>query len=108
MNPTIVKEWLGVMALLISVGGFLYAWITSRSKTNSEQLDQLDVRVDELVSRMQAVEQELKHMPDRETIADLRISVEGVKARLSGMEQQATSTAAGVRRIEDYLLKAGK
>ena len=108
MTPGVLKEWLGVAALMISVGGFFYAWLTSRSKTNSEQLEQLDGRVDQLVGRLQAVELELRHMPDKETIAELRISVEGVKTRLAGMEQQASATGASVRRIEDYLLKGAK
>lgn len=108
MTPAVLKEWLGVAALMISVGGFFYAWLTSRSKTNSEQLDKLDGRVDELVGRMQAVEHELKHMPDRETISDLRISVEGLRSGLTSMEKQTSAMAASVRRIEDYMMKAPK
>lgn len=108
MTVAVLKEWLAFVALAISVGGFFYAWLTRGAKDNSDQLDKLDGRVDELVTRVQAVEHELKHMPDRETIADLRISVESMKARLGGMDDQAKSTAASVRRIEDFLMKTPK
>lgn len=108
MTPGLLKEWLGVIALAISVGGFFYAWLTSRSKTNSEQLDKLDSRVDELVTKVQAVEHELKHMPDRETIADLRIVVEGLKAGMLNLQQTSTATQNAIRRVEDFLIRAPK
>ena len=108
MTPAEAKDWLGVAALLISVSGAFYAWLTRGSKDNSEQIGKLDSRMDDMSTRLQSVEHELKHMPDRETISDLRVSVEGLKAGLNAMGSQTQTMAASVRRIEDYLLKAPK
>ena len=82
--------------------------LLTKVKKALSKIGKLDSRMDDMSTRLQSVEHELKHMPDRETISDLRVSVEGLKAGLNAMGSQTQTMAASVRRIEDYLLKAPK
>lgn len=81
-------QWLMVTAIGI------YSWMTARQAASSKEL--LELR-----TRIVALEETIRHVPDQAAIAELLGDMKAVRAELAGM--QAISRA--VDRINDYLLR---
>lgn len=81
-------QWLMVTAIGI------YSWLTARQAASAKEL--LELR-----TRIVALEEAIRHVPDQAAIAELLGDMKAVRAELAGM--QAISRA--VDRINDYLLR---
>ena len=103
-----LKEWLGLAALAISVGGFIYAWITSRSKVNEEHLKSVDTTLANHALRIQAIEGELKHLPAKDDVTDLKLALAELGGTVGRLDESLNGISRTVRRVEDFLMKEGK
>ncbi|MNJ40419.1 hypothetical protein D3C77_353160 [compost metagenome] len=72
----------------------IYSWLTKRQAASAQEL--LELR-----TRIVALEERVRHLPDHAAIAELLGDMKAVRAELAGM--QAISRA--VDRINDYLLR---
>lgn len=72
----------------------IYSWLTARQAASAKEL--LELR-----TRIVALEEAIRHVPDQAAIAELLGDMKAVRAELAGM--QASSRA--VDRINDYLLR---
>lgn len=82
-----------VQWLILTVLG-VYTWLTKRQAASAQEL--LELR-----TRIVALEECVRHLPDHAAIAELLGDMKAVRAELAGM--QAISRA--VDRINDYLLR---
>lgn len=82
-----------VQWLILTVLG-IYTWITNRQAASAQEL--LELR-----TRIVALEERVRHLPDHGAITELLGDMKAVRAELAGM--QAISRA--VDRINDYLLR---
>lgn len=82
-----------VQWLILTVLG-IYTWITNRQAASTQEL--LELR-----TRIVALEERVRHLPDHAAITELLGDMKAVRAQLDGM--QAISRA--VDRINDYLLR---
>lgn len=82
-----------VQWLILTVLG-IYTWITNRQAASANEL--LELR-----TRIVALEERIRHLPDHTAITELLGDMKAVRAQLDGM--QAISRA--VDRINDYLLR---
>mgnify|MGYP001247775414 FL=1 len=105
-----VKEWLGVFALVISVGATLYAWLTSSSRVNAEHLKGMGERLEAcketiaaLERRTQTVEQELRHLPAKDDVNELKLSLAKLEGTIGRLDESLSGVNRSVRRVEDYL-----
>lgn len=101
--PEFFKEWLGLLALAISVGGSLYAWLTSRSTTNSEHLATVDKALIDHASRIQSIESELKHLPAKDDVNDLKLALAKLEGTVGRLDESLGSVSRTVQRIDGYL-----
>lgn len=106
--PAVVSPWLGLVALAVSLGGTVYAWMTSRSKVNAEHLKTVDTTLAEHGKAIQAIEGELKHMPAKDDVTELKISMAEIKGSVAVFNEGMGALSRTVRRIEDFLMKEGK
>lgn len=81
-------QWLMVTAIGI------YSWLTARQAASSKEL--LELR-----TRIVALEETIRHVPDQAAISELLGDMKAVRAELLGMQAIARS----VDRINDYLLR---
>ncbi len=81
-------QWLVVSALGI------YTWLTNRQAASTKEL--LELR-----TRIVALEERIRHLPDHTAITELLGDMKAVRAELQGMQAIARS----VDRINDYLLR---
>ena len=104
MNLETIKEWGGAAAVLISIGGFIYAWLTRRSKENAETIKKMGEEVTERLKviekkliaddrRIQHLEDNFKHLPTREQISELKVALAQVSTTVD-------STNKTIHRIE--------
>ncbi|OLF81261.1 hypothetical protein AWH62_00880 [Maricaulis sp. W15] len=100
-----VKGWAGVLATLLSIGSIVYTWLTATGRANGAKLDEHGAALVDHDRRIQAVEAELKHLPTKEDVAEVKLAISELNGRLGRIEESGQGTSRAVRRIEEYLLK---
>lgn len=99
------SKWVALIALLLSVGNLLWAWISRPASDLAKRVDEVDDRIDDVCDdqkghdrRIQRVEDELRHLP---TKADLH----EVMQKLTSLKTELDIIAKVVSRIDDFLRK---
>lgn len=108
MDISDFKNWAGALALIVSLGGTFYAWMTSRSKDNSSRLDEYSDKLEGHEKRLVTVEHELKHVPNKDDINDLRLEISNLNGSVGRISENLKNVNTTVSRVEDYLLKGDK
>ena len=103
----LINQWLGAIALAISIGSALYAWLTSGSRHNAEAVTKVTERLDGQEQRLGLIEAEWKHLPDKESVNRLELAMVELKGQITGLSKESEGTHRALLRMEDYLLKAG-
>ena len=99
-----IQQYLGFVALIISVGGSAYAWLTSRSRHNEEALSELDKRLVAAESRIAKVEGELEHLPTKEGQHRLELAMAELVGDMKQMAEALKGTRSTVDRMETVLM----
>jgi hypothetical protein len=89
----------------IAVGGLVYTWLTSRSTQNSVELK---VALDKLVEhdrRIQNMEGELRHLPDKDGVNELKLAVVRLEGTVKALDVQLGAVGRTVANIDGYLRK---
>lgn len=108
MSLADVQGWASFAAVLISLGGVVYSWLTSGSKANSKRLEEIDSRLNQHAERMNNLEQEVKHLPDQNSVHELQVSLVSMSGDIKVMAQTTRSTSESVKRLEEWALKQGE
>lgn len=103
-----IREWLSLVAIAISLGGVIYSWFTARSSVNSARLDKADSQFADHLRRIQELENELKHMPAKDDVNDLKLAIAKLEGSVGRLDESLGSVARTVHRVDDYLRKEGK
>lgn len=103
--PGELKDWLGAVAVVISLLTSVYAWLTSKAKANSEHLKTVDAKMTDLDRRTQALEAEQKHMPSKDDVNDLKLEIAEMNGTMKALGGEVAGVSRTVRRVEGFLLK---
>ena len=110
-----IRDWLGGVALLVSLGGTAWAWISSPARAAAakadkaaEGLEKLDARVDLIDERVARVEAELAHLPDKSQMHAMQIELTELRGELRVLTERLAPLAAITARMQDYLMEAGR
>ncbi|MBW8638981.1 DUF2730 domain-containing protein [Hoeflea sp. WL0058] len=117
--PELIAPWLGLIALFISVGGTVYAWLTSRSKEYAKKLDNLNegrakdlseinTRLNGHASRIQTIEDEMKHLPDRDSQHRVELALAEMNGRFAALDEKLKPIASTSQRLSEFLLEQAK
>lgn len=106
--PDGLKDLLGAAALVISLLTSVYAWITSKAKANGEHLKTVDAKLIDLDRRVQAMESELKHLPDKDDVNELKLALAELRGTVSTLNESLSGVSRTVRRVEGFLMKEGE
>lgn len=98
MDLNLITPWLGAIALIISVGTSVTTFLTSGAKSNARQL--LDHE-----RRIQAIEGELKHLPDQQAVHRLELTLKDMQAEIIKIAASADQSARTSARVETYLIE---
>ena len=85
-------QWL----VLTAIG--IYTWLTNRQAASTQQL--LELR-----TRIVALEEHVRHLPDQTAVTDLLGDMKAMRAELTGVKDALAPLARSLDRINDYLLR---
>ena len=101
------KDWLGLVAIAISLGGVFFAWLTAGSKDNAKQIDALRQSNEHITAeherRIQTLESEMRHLPDKDTVIDIKLSIAKLEGAFGRLDEKLGGVARTVQRIDGYL-----
>ena len=98
-----VKSWAGLLAVLISLGTTLWMWITAGSRSNTAELKTVNDILIKHSERIQTLEQEVKHLPDKDTVVELKLAISDLKGTVGRLDESLSGVQRTVLRIDDYL-----
>ncbi|MBH8611938.1 DUF2730 domain-containing protein [Pseudomonas mohnii] len=76
----------------------IYTWLTNRQAASAQEL--LELR-----TRITALEEHVRHLPDQTAVTDLLGDMKAVRAELTGVKDALGPLARSLDRINDYLLR---
>lgn len=114
MLPENLAPWVSLVLSLIALGSIVYGWFTSGEKTNAAALtkyrdsqaavmDEVDNRLDDHDRRIQTVETEMKHLPDKDSVVELKLAMADLKGTVGRLDESLNSVQRTVLRIDDWL-----
>nr|WP_319388179.1 DUF2730 family protein [uncultured Cohaesibacter sp.] len=105
MTPEEIKVWIAIitggLGLLVSAVGYL----RQPSKDNSDKISKLTSGVDDLDRRVQSIEDEIKHLPDKEQSHRLEMGIERLSGRLDTLDEKLKPIGGIANRLQEFLLE---
>lgn len=98
MNVDQLNFSLSTVQWLVLAGLGVYSWFTGRQAASTQEL--LELR-----TRIVALEEHVRHLPDQSAVTDLLGDMKAVRAELTGVKDALGPLARSLDRINDYLLR---
>jgi hypothetical protein len=95
---------LAAIALLTQLKGIL----SSGEKKLDERTKTVEVKLIEHDRRIQSVENEMKHLPDRDMAHRLELNLEKLSSQVATLNERVKPIAATNERMMELLMEAGK
>lgn len=112
MNSTMTIDVnLAVVALLLSAGAVVAAWLTylrAGDWRQSEAGKATETKLNAHGERLTKLETRLENLATKADIAALHGQVGAIKAELDGVRNDARAAASGVERIEQFMMRGGE
>lgn len=111
MSSTTIEVNLAVVAILISACTLMLAWLAFRRAGDWRQSDvgkDISAKLSGHGERLTKLETKLEDIPSKADIAALRGQISTLKAELDGVQGTVRIVAAGVKRIEQFLMDASQ
>lgn len=117
--PENAIQWIAAINGLISVGTFLFVWLTRSGKEANEKVAALDVRltaaikerdakIDVVEDRISRVEGELKGVPDRDSVHKMQLELVAVRGSIEVLTERLKPLAAISDRLQQFLIEHPK
>lgn len=101
----ITKDFLPAIALLVSIGSSIYAWLTGRAKEAHGRIDGLERRLNAAEQRISAIEGDIEHLPDKDATHRMEMAIARLEGRLEVMDERLKPVASIANRMNDILLE---
>lgn len=108
MDLNTIMPWLAAAALILGLGNTITTFLTSGSKENTRRIANCEKRQAELESRLQSVEDEIKHLPDRGMVHELQLTLKDIQIEMASIKAATEQSTRTSRRVEEYLLSHAK
>lgn len=103
-----IMPWVSAAIAIITLLTLVKNTLTSGEKKLDERMTKVETKMIDYDRRIQTVESEMKHMPDRETAHSLQLAMERIVGRLDTMDERLRPIAATNHRLQEYLLEQTK
>ena len=108
MDPAVISPYLAVALSFIALLGHAKGFFASGEKALGTRQDKSEKTLIEHDRRIQRVEDELKHLPDKDTVMELKLALAELKGTVSTLGETVGSVSRTVHRIDDYLRQEAK
>lgn len=109
-----VKDLLPWLSLVVAVAALVMPYLTNRSKDLDKKIEgkadailvgTLAGKLDLVEDRVTVVENDLKHLPDKETTHRLEMSIGDMRAEMRGLAEKMKPIAAIAERVQDAVME---
>ncbi|MFN3362738.1 MAG: DUF2730 family protein [Allorhizobium sp.] len=108
MTPAEMSQYLGLALAVIALLGHAKGYFSSGEKTLGEDLSEEKKKVIEHDRRIQAIEGEIKHLPNKDTVNKLQVDMTELKGDIALIAKSSEATERATRRVEEFLLRHDK
>lgn len=114
MNAEEMKTWLAVILGALALLGHLKGYFSSGEKKIAEDLKELqekakehDTKLEAQAQRLQAAESELRHLPSKDDVAALRLSLAELTGTVGVLAEGFKGVSSTVHNIDNWLREKG-
>ena len=109
-----IKELLPWLSLVVAIAALVLPYVTNRSKNIDKKIGEkadgilvgtLAGKLDLLEDRVTVVENDLSHLPDKETTHRLEMSIGDMRAEMRGLAERMKPIAAIAERVQDAVME---
>lgn len=109
MNILDMTPYVGLIISLITAAVLLKGIISSGEKRLEERVQKIETKLIGDDRRIQALENDMKHLPDRDMAHRLELGMEKVSGRLDTLDERLKPIDNLSRRLQEFLIEqAGK
>lgn len=105
LNLSLIMPWVGALLSIIALGTQLKNILSSGERKLDERLSKTESTLIGHDRRIQKVETELQHLPDRDTAHRLELTMEKISGRLDTLDERLKPIAATSGRLQEFLLE---
>jgi hypothetical protein len=108
MDLSILMPWVGAALSIIALVTQAKSFFSSGEKALDKRLETAEKTLIDHDRRVQKMENELAHLPDKDTVLDLKLALAELKGTVSTLGETVGSVSRTVHRIDDFLRQEGK
>lgn len=116
MDGEFFRMWSGTVSTLISIATVIWVGLTSGAKKTASDLEEFQKQdtdekkklieaITALNTRLQVVESEMRHLPNRETTHTLEIGLARITVRLDALDERLDPIVATSVRLQELMMK---
>ncbi|EHS51507.1 hypothetical protein PDO_1898 [Rhizobium sp. PDO1-076] len=105
MTLTEIMQYLGIVLSVIAILGHAKGYFSSGEKMLTSSVDGAKTKLIEHDRRIQAIEGELKHLPNKDTVNKLQVDMTELKGDIALIAKSSEATERATRRVEEFLLR---
>lgn len=103
-----LKSWLPVGASLLALGTAAWNMISSPARAVDARLSKVADQVADHATRLGHVEETLEHLPDRDSLHRMQVSLTELNGRIEVLTERLKPVAAISDRLQDYLIEQAR
>lgn len=108
MNILELTPYLALALAIFSLVGLIKNNLTSGEKELAKEQEEHEKKLIDLDRRVQSVESDLKHLPDREMTHRLELNLEKLSSQVATLNERVKPIAATNERMMELLMEQGK
>lgn len=105
MDVVLLKDIVIGIAAVLAAGLAIWSFLQSPSKKNAESISIVTNKLTDHDRRIQAVENELKHLPNKEAVHELKVAIVELQGTVKALDVQLMAVGRTVANIDGYLRK---
>lgn len=105
MDIVLLKDIVIGAAAVLSSGLAIWTFMQSPAKKNADAIDKANTKLVDHDRRIQAVESEIKHLPDKEAVHELKLAIVELQGTVKAQNVQLGAVAQLVANIDGYMRK---
>lgn len=104
----LLKDWGAAIAIALSLGTSIFAFLTRGSRVNSKAIVVLLEDIKKHNDRLLVIEGELKHRPTGEDFSDLKLSISELNGSMGVLTEKLIGMNNTLRLVNTEVLKRDK
>lgn len=105
MTPAEMSQYLGLALAVIALLGHAKGYFSSGEKTLTARVEKAEAKLVEYDRRIQTIEGEMKHLPDREAQHRMELQLAEMNGKFAALEERLRPIAQVSIRLQEFMLE---